>query len=539
MAPGYPLRVTLRAYLRWLRPHAPALTVAAALLGVGGALPGAAVWLLQDGLGRLQDPLGLAGVAAASLLVVLAHSLAQVVRASLTRRVAGAVASDLRARVHAAWLAGNGTVGEGLSAVLDEVDQVQFGVSALVTAIRNPIALAALLGSALVLAPALTALALALFGAVAALGIWSTREVKRATAAARQARAALASLAAEQLANAEVIRTFGAEGDELRRFRARDDRDRDARIALELARVWPSSAVEVAGAAAVGAVMVAGASQVAAGALDGPTLLSVVAALVLANRPLSGLTEVQTLLARSLAALARVEALLDRALPPAPEPLPPGPVEIAWDRIRVTLGGRAVLAVDALRANPGEILAVVGPSGAGKTTLLRTAIGAAPYEGAVSVGGVPARGAPSGVAFVAQDIGLFARTVAENVALGEATPDRRRARAALDAAAFVGVDLDRALGERGAGLSGGERQRLCLARALYRDARVLLFDEPTAQLDRATAAAFVATLRALRPGRTLVVATHDPVVWEQADRVVHLRDGRVIEEGAWTDSLPR
>lgn len=521
----------LSRYLELLRPHRAALLVAAALLAIGGVLPGVAVWLLQDGLRRLDDPSALAGVAGASVVVVAAWALAQVARASITRRVAGEVASDLRARVWTRWIAQDGGMGQGLSAVLDEVDQVQYGVSALVTAVRNPIALLALVGSAFALAPALAALATVLFAGVAALGAWASRRVKGATADARQARAALAGLAAEQLANADVLRAHGAEPDELRRFRALDDEDRRARLRLEQVRVAPASAVEVAAALAVGLVMVAGSAAVSRGWLDGPALLATVAALLLANRPLSGLTEVQALLARSLSALERVDALLAAAPAPPGLPLPAGPLSLAWDGVAVARGGRIVVDGATLRVDPGEVVALVGPSGAGKTTLLRAGLGALPLaRGSATVGGIPAHAADlrGVVGVVPQEIGLFARTVAENVALGHREPDRARVERALAAAGFPHVDPERVLADRGAGLSGGERQRLCLARALYGDARVLVLDEPTAQLDAATAAAFAETLRALAPGRAIVVATHDREVWSRATRVV--------EVGAWTAS---
>jgi ABC-type multidrug transport system fused ATPase/permease subunit len=142
---------------------------------------------------------------------------------------------------------------------------------------------------------------------------------------------------------------------------------------------------------------------------------------------------------------------------------------------------------------------------------------------------------------VPQDPLLFARSVPDNLALGREPADRDQAEAALTAAGagFVlgwPAGLDTVLAERGVGLSGGERQRLCLARALYRGAPVLLLDEPTAQLDAVTAAAFAETLRGQRADRTIVVATHDPEVWRRADRVLRIADGVLTEDTGWTVS---
>jgi ABC-type multidrug transport system fused ATPase/permease subunit len=153
--------------------------------------------------------------------------------------------------------------------------------------------------------------------------------------------------------------------------------------------------------------------------------------------------------------------------------------------------------------------------------------------GEITLGGMQVSRAA--IAYVPQEIQLFARTIAENVALGT-VPDPQRVAGALRLAGADFADPDQVLADRGAGLSGGERQRLCLARALYRDAPVLLLDEPTAQLDPPTAARIAETLRTLRAGRAIVVATHDPEVWTRADRIVEIEAGRLVE-GRWTASL--
>lgn len=548
-------------FLARLRPHAVKLGLAGGLLAVSGVVPGLAVWTSRAALSAMGDGdrAGAARLAAGLVGLALAQGAALVVRTAITRDVSTSVASELRRELHAALVARRGppAVGDQLSALTDEVDAVQYGVSGLVTAVRNPITIAVLLGSAVALAPALAVPAFAVMVAALAVGALASRRVRQATEAARRARAAMSALAAEQLGAAEVIRVHGAQSDEQRRFRERDDADRAARRSLEVARVVPAASVELIAACGVGLVLVLGAS--ADHTVDPPTMLAFVAAIALVGRPLAGLAEVGGLIQRSLAALDRVDAAIAAVPVACPgAPVPDGPLTLSWRAVTVRRGGRAIVDRASLCARPGELTALVGPTGAGKTTLLRLAWGGIdPDEGSVHVGDVSVADVdPSAlgaaIAVVPQDGALFARSIAENVALGDPDPDRDRVCTALDAAAAgfaVGGPggVDRVLAERADGLSGGERQRIAIARALYRGARILLLDEPTASLDAATAGAIVGCLReaCAAPGaRVVVVATHDPRVIAACDRVYRVDDGRVhaeptAGEGGWTASSGR
>jgi ABC-type multidrug transport system fused ATPase/permease subunit len=518
-----------------LRRHAVSLAFSAILLAVGAAVPAAAVFVLRDALAHLEPGPELLRACLVFLGLTALQAALRVARAVSTRRIAASIASSLRRQLHAKWMeAPDGFVGDRIAGLLDEADQVQYAVSACVGLFRDPLVVAGLLAAAAVLAPPLAvpaALAAMPIVVAAALG---GRLVRGATHAARTARAELATLAGEQLAGVELVRAYGAAADERRRFAAADDRDRAARVRLEVLRLVPGVLVQILAAAAVGLLLALGGAFVSAGVLSAPDLVAFVVALVLLTRPLASLSESVALLHRARAALERVELAL-AAGPGAPagtRPVPDGPLELTWDAVTVRVGDRTVLDACSLTARPGAIVAVAGPTGAGKTTLLqlgaglRTCDGGRVVLGGEVIGDLEPRALRRVVAVVAQDTVLFARSVAENVALGE-TPDRVRVEAALrDAGAGFVHDLprgaDTVLAERGRGLSGGERQRIALARALYRGARVLLLDEPTSQVDAPHAARFGEVLRALAPGRTIVVAAHDPVVWACADHVVQL-----------------
>ncbi|MFN3514095.1 MAG: ABCB family ABC transporter ATP-binding protein/permease [Phenylobacterium sp.] len=203
------------------------------------------------------------------------------------------------------------------------------------------------------------------------------------------------------------------------------------------------------------------------------------------------------------------------------------------------------------RAAPGETVALVGPSGAGKTTAVRLALRLIdPQAGRVSIDGVDLRQVKQAalrraVALVPQDVALFNDTLYANLAFArpEATPEAVRAAAeAAELGGFIDslpLGMDTLVGERGLKLSGGERQRVGIARALLADPRLLILDEATSALDGPTEEAIQATLRKVRTGRTTLVIAHRLSTIVDADQILVLRRGRVVERGRHAELLTR
>ncbi len=195
------------------------------------------------------------------------------------------------------------------------------------------------------------------------------------------------------------------------------------------------------------------------------------------------------------------------------------------------------------------MVALVGPTGAGKTTLVNLLPRfVTPSQGVVRLDGVDVRdwdlrSLRRQFAMVSQDVVMFNDTVLANVALGDDHPDEQRARAALEAANLgdwwttLPQGLHTVVGHNAAQLSGGQRQRLAIARAIYKDAPVLILDEATSALDNESERLVQEALARLMAGRTTLVIAHRLSTIEHADRIVVLEEGRIVEQGTHTELL--
>ncbi|RAK52439.1 ABCB family ABC transporter ATP-binding protein/permease [Phenylobacterium deserti] len=243
-----------------------------------------------------------------------------------------------------------------------------------------------------------------------------------------------------------------------------------------------------------------------------------------------------------------VEAERPRELPPASGQ----GASIAFDHVSFQHDARANGLKDvSFEAAPGHTVALVGPSGAGKTTAVRLAMRLLdPQLGRVLIDGVDMREVRQdalrrAVALVPQDVALFNDTLEANIAFArpQATPEQVRAAAeAAELGSFIDSlpnGMETLVGERGLKLSGGERQRVGIARALLADPRVLILDEATSALDGPTEAAIQETLRKARAGRTTLVIAHRLSTIVDADQILVLRRGRIVERGAHAELLAK
>ena len=252
-----------------------------------------------------------------------------------------------------------------------------------------------------------------------------------------------------------------------------------------------------------------------------------------------------------VASLARLYEVLEAKptiLPPA-APCPVQPGAIRFDDVHFGYGDTAVLRGLSFTAAEGKTTAIVGPSGAGKTTvfaLLTRLVDADRGQITIAdqaVDQLDLDGLRDGIAMVGQETALFDATIAENIRLGrlDATPEAVRAAAdaasVMEFAATLPLGLDTPVGPRGSALSGGQRQRVTIARAMLKAAPILLLDEPTSALDARSEQLVQEALTRLSAGRTTLVIAHRLSTIRDADLIVVIDRGRVIEQGTHAELM--
>jgi len=373
----------------------------------------------------------------------------------------------------------------------------------------------------------------------------------------------LAYVVEENVLAHRVIRLHGAQSDQLNRFKQLSQRLRRLALKSTIASAAMSPLTQVMAAIALSAVLVVALIQSRAG-VQGVTVGSFVAfitAMLMLISPIKKLSDIATPVTRGLAALERGLLLLEEvdtekefdhtsnpsALPPL-NPESSNSIELLDVSVRYTTDTHLALDHISLKIKKGETIAFVGPSGSGKTTLINLLPRfVLPSEGHISIFGTrienwSLKHLRSQFAMVSQDVIMLNETVAANISLGTAM-DRNRIQQCLDAANLAAdierlpQGMDTVLGHNAAQLSGGQRQRLAIARALYKDAPILILDEATSALDNESERLVQDALQKLMLGRTTLIIAHRLSTIEHADRVVVMQRGLIVEQGRHLELL--
>jgi ATP-binding cassette, subfamily B, bacterial MsbA len=376
-----------------------------------------------------------------------------------------------------------------------------------------------------------------------------SRRIRNLTKGEFKSLAGLAAATQETVSGIWIVKSFTLE--QPMRARLEDAVLTAERRANAIVRIQASRApiMESLRGIAIGLVTVyAGWQMVGRGQTPGE-FVAFITAFILAYEPAKKLFGVNVSLQRSLQGVRMMYEFLDL---PEHELELPGAIEL-W-RVKgkvaltdVTFGykkGKQVLRGVSIEADPGNVVAVVGPSGTGKTTIVNLIQRFYdPWEGTITIDGVDIRNVTIAslrrqISFVSQDTFLFSGTVRENIGFGfpgATEADIMAAAEAANAADFIAKlpnGLDTPIGENGATLSGGQRQRIAIARAILKDAPILILDEATSALDTQSERQVQAALEQLMKGRTTIVIAHRLSTVVRADRTYAIEAGKVVESGS-------
>jgi subfamily B ATP-binding cassette protein MsbA len=374
----------------------------------------------------------------------------------------------------------------------------------------------------------------------------------------------LAYIVEEAAAGYRIVKVYGAEQYEMNRFLEKAERLRQFALKSAVAGGLNQPITQLIASMALSIVLVVALMQ---SATEGTTVggfVAFVTAMMLVISPLKHLADINQPLQRGLTAAEMIFGLMDQPFEEAEDrrlnmkSLNKVKGDIRFDDVGFSyeqeVGRQDALRGINLSIKPGEVVAFVGPSGGGKSTLVNLLPRFfKPTSGHIFLDDIPLEDivladVRKQIAFVSQDVILFNDTIAANVAYGASGQeriDRGRVMEALEAANLSALikelpeGIDSMIGDNGNRLSGGQRQRLAIARAIYKDAPILILDEATSALDSESERQVQDALDRLMAGRTTLVIAHRLSTIEHADRIVVLENGQIIENGSHEDLIKK
>ena len=547
----------LRRVAPWFSGHPGALALGIVGIFVGAstepAIPALMKPLLDSGFDR--GTLELWKIPVVLLLLFGIRGMAGFVAAYSLARVTNYSMEQLRQRLFEKLLRADPQLftthhASGLTNTM--VYEVNNGASLLVTTMlafaKDLVTLLALLGYLLFLNWKLTIIVFAIFPPIAWVVKKLSKRLHNVVKASQDATESVAYVVEENVLAYRMVRLHNAQAEQTDKFAQANQKLRQLALKAVIADSVMTPLIQIIAALALSGVITIALSQ-STGASNGVTVGSFAAfitGMLMLISPIKHLSEVTGTLTRGVTSLERGLNLLDLAPDETQGTHTVERVrgEINFDHVTLQYPSANHPALNgvSLTIQPGQTVALVGPSGSGKTTLANLLPRFLdPTSGQVSLDGVPLKdwslsSLRGQVAYVSQDVVMFNDTVAQNIALGE-TIDTARVWKAIEAANLG--DFVRALphqentrvGHNATQLSGGQRQRLAIARAIYKDAPILILDEATSALDTASEQAVKDALHVLMQGRTSLVIAHRLSTIEHADLIVVMQAGSIVETG--------
>ncbi len=445
--------------------------------------------------------------------------------------------------------------GELLSRLTFNIEQIAESTSSLVTVlIREVLTAVGLIGYMIYLSPPLTGFVFVTVPVIVLLTRLLSRMFRRYSLRIQQSMGDVTRVAQEALQSQRIIKIFNGQDYENRRFEVANESNRRTNMRLVATKAIGDAATAFLAAVGLAGVAMFATSDGVRQSMDLGDFGGFVTALVLLMRPLRQLTGINVVLQRGAAAGESIFRLLDEPEENNQGGTAPARVrgQVEFRSVGFTYAAEkgAVLADINLAVPPGQTLAIVGRSGSGKSTLVNLIPRFyEPDTGTILIDGRPVTeytlaALRSQIGLVSQDVVLFNDTIANNIAYGAlaGTPREaieRAARAAHldDLIAQLPEGLDTMVGDRGVLLSGGQRQRIAIARALLKDAPILILDEATSALDTESERHIQQALEELMSNRTTFVIAHRLSTVENADRIIVMAGGRIVESGTHAELM--
>ncbi len=439
------------------------------------------------------------------------------------------------------------SAGALLSKLTYNAEQVSESITRAVTiAIRDTLTLIALLAWMIYMSPRLSLFILVVGPPIALLIRYAGKRFRRYSERIQSSMGGVTQRAEEAISGHRVVKVFGGRELENEEFDRVNERNRVAFMKQVLVKAISVPVIQLI--AALGLVgIISFAIRPDTGLTPG-RFSSFIGAMLLLMDPLKRLTDINSVIQRGIAAARSIFVVLDEKAEPDTGSLERDSVEgnIVYDNVSFNYKGteRSVLAGISIQVEPGQTVAFVGKSGSGKTTLVSLLPRFyEPSSGQITLDGINIDNYALGnlrkhIALVSQDITLFNDTIANNIAYGglrgaslEDIEEAARQAHVMDFVDRMPAGLQTMVGDKGVLLSGGQRQRIAIARALLKNAPVLILDEATASLDSESEQIIQTALGKLMQNRTTLVIAHRLTTIENADKIIVMDEGRIIESG--------
>lgn len=555
-------RLFRRIWRDYLRAHIPAMALAFLLMVIEGSTLGALSWMMQPlfelvFVGGRADAIWWVGLAIFGLFCL--RAVTSVANKTLMTRIAQRSSTRMQADLlrHILTLDTGFFQRNPPGALIERVQGDTLAVQGVWTAIitgvgRDSVALVSLLAVAISIDWRWTLVALVGAPLLLLPSVIVQKYVRRKTMQMRAQAGVRATRLDEVFHGITPIKLNAMEEYQAGRFDRIVDTIVRAEVKTAVGRAAMPALIDVVTGLGFFAVLILGGREILAGEKTLAQFMSFFTAMALTFQPIRRLGDMSGTWQSAAASLERIYRLFDTrpAISPPARPRIPQGTEIRLDDVHLAYGDLPVLHGISFTAEAGRTTALVGASGAGKSTVFNLLTRLVdPQSGAVTVGDVPVSDIPLAdlralFSVVSQDSALFDETIRENITLGRDVPEERLRAAVV--AAHVGdfVDrlpdgLDTPAGPRGSGLSGGQRQRVAIARAILRDAPILLLDEATSALDARSEAQVAEALQRLSQGRTTLVIAHRLSTIRDADKIVVMDQGRVVDQGTHGELLGR